>query len=81
MGVLDRFEKGVERAVSSAFARAFKSEVKPVELASALRREVDDRAVGEGHRGPVTKELQSAFFTATKGDNPRYADWLTYVDD
>jgi len=43
-------------------------------------REVDDRVVGEGHRGPVTKELQSAFFAATKGDNPRYADWLTYVD-
>jgi len=28
-------------------------------------REVDDREVGEGHRGPVTKELQSAFFAAT----------------
>jgi branched-chain amino acid aminotransferase len=44
-------------------------------------REVDDRIVGEGHRGPVTKELQSAFFAATKGDNPRYRDWLTYVND
>jgi branched-chain amino acid aminotransferase len=43
-------------------------------------REVDDRVVGEGHRGPVTKELQSAFFTATKGDNPRYVDWLTFVN-
>ena len=42
-------------------------------------REVDDRVVGEGHRGPVTKELQSAFFTATKGENPKYPDWLTYV--
>jgi branched-chain amino acid aminotransferase len=44
-------------------------------------REVDDRAIGEGHRGPVTKELQSAFFAATKGENPAYPDWLTYVDD
>ncbi|HEY8721527.1 DUF3662 and FHA domain-containing protein [Pengzhenrongella sp.] len=44
MGILDRFEQGVERAVNTAFAKAFKSEVKPVELASALRREVDDRA-------------------------------------
>jgi branched-chain amino acid aminotransferase len=43
-------------------------------------REVDDRVVGEGHRGPVTKELQSAFFTASKGDNPRYVDWLTFVN-
>jgi len=43
-------------------------------------REVDDRTVGEGHRGPVTKELQGAFFSATKGETERYADWLTYVD-
>lgn len=48
MGVLDRFEKGVERVVSTAFAKAFRSEVKPVELASALRREVDDRAAVVG---------------------------------
>lgn len=44
-------------------------------------REVDDRSVGEGHRGPVTKELQSSFFAATKGEDPKHADWLTYVDD
>ncbi|HYD55221.1 MAG TPA: FhaA domain-containing protein, partial [Gemmatimonadaceae bacterium] len=48
MGVLDKFEKGVERVVSNAFAKAFKSEVKPVELASALRREIDDRAAVVG---------------------------------
>jgi branched-chain amino acid aminotransferase len=42
-------------------------------------REVDDRVVGEGHRGPVTKELQGAFFAATKGENEKYAHWLTYV--
>ncbi len=42
-------------------------------------REVDDRVVGEGHRGPVTKELQGAFFAATKGENDAHADWLTYV--
>jgi hypothetical protein len=44
VGVLDRFEKGVERAVSGAFAKAFRSEVKPVEIASAVRRQMDDRA-------------------------------------
>jgi branched-chain amino acid aminotransferase len=43
-------------------------------------REVDDREVGEGHRGPVTKELQSAFFAATKGEDPKHGDWLTYVN-
>ncbi len=44
-------------------------------------REVDDRAVGEGHRGPITKELQGAFFSATKGETERYHSWLTYVND
>lgn len=44
MGVLDKFEKGVERVVSGAFAKAFRSELKPVELASALRREIDEKA-------------------------------------
>lgn len=45
MGMLDRFEKGLEGAVNRAFAKAFKSEVQPVEIASALRKEIDDRAV------------------------------------
>jgi len=44
VGVLDRFERGIERAVNGAFARAFKAEVQPVELASALRRETDTEA-------------------------------------
>jgi len=43
-------------------------------------REVDDRVVGEGHRGRITKELQGAFFSATKGETDRYADWLTHVN-
>ncbi len=44
-------------------------------------REVDDRTVGAGHRGPLTKELQDAFFSATRGEDPRYAGWLTYIND
>lgn len=48
MGILDKFENGVERVVNNAFAKAFRSEVKPVDLASALRREVDDRAAVVG---------------------------------
>ncbi|MGO1738603.1 MAG: FhaA domain-containing protein [Actinomycetaceae bacterium] len=44
MGILDRFEKGVENVVSSTFSKAFRSEVKPIEIASAVRREMDERA-------------------------------------
>src|SRR5690625_80798 len=43
MGVLDRFEKGVERAVNSVFSKAFRSDLKPVEIASAIRRDMDER--------------------------------------
>jgi len=44
MGVLQRFENRLESMVSGAFARAFRSEVQPVEVAAALQREVDNSA-------------------------------------
>lgn len=44
MGILDSFEKGLERAVNGAFARAFKSGLQPLEVTAALRRELDTRA-------------------------------------
>jgi hypothetical protein len=50
VGVLQRFERRLEGMVSGAFAKAFKADVQPVEIASALQRELDDRAaiVGKG---------------------------------
>lgn len=45
MGFLDSFERSVERAVGGAFAKTFKSGVHPVEIASALKREMDSQAV------------------------------------
>jgi len=44
MSVLERFERGLERAVNTPFSALKKSSVKPVELASRLRRELDDHA-------------------------------------
>ncbi|HSE09911.1 MAG TPA: DUF3662 and FHA domain-containing protein [Nocardioidaceae bacterium] len=44
MGVLQRFENKIEQFVSGTFARAFRSEVQPVEVAAALQREVDNSA-------------------------------------
>ena len=49
MGLLDKFERGVEKAVKSPFAKAFRSEVQPVEIASAIRRAMDDRATVIAH--------------------------------
>ncbi len=42
-------------------------------------RELDDRTIGTGSPGPVTKKLQEVYFAAVKGENPKYASWLTYI--
>jgi hypothetical protein len=44
VGVLQRFERRLDAMVNGAFAKAFKADVQPVEIASALQRECDDRA-------------------------------------
>ncbi len=44
VGVLQRFERRLGGLVEGAFARAFKSELQPVEVASAVQREMDERA-------------------------------------
>jgi len=42
-------------------------------------REIDERIIGPGRPGPVTKALQEAFFAVVKGKNTKYADWLDYL--
>ncbi|MBA2739744.1 MAG: DUF3662 domain-containing protein [Nocardioidaceae bacterium] len=42
MSVLQRFEQRLERAVSGAFARVFRSAVQPVEIAASITREIDN---------------------------------------
>ena len=44
MGVLQRFERRLEGMVEGTFARVFKSELQPVEVASAVQHEMDERA-------------------------------------
>lgn len=44
MGLFDRAEKKIESAVSSVFARAFKGDVQPIEIAARLQRELDAEA-------------------------------------
>jgi hypothetical protein len=44
VGILDSFERGLERAVNGAFAKTFRSGVQPVEIAAALRRQLDTKA-------------------------------------
>lgn len=44
MGVFDRTEKKIGQAVDKFFARAFKGDVQPVEIAAAIQREIDAEA-------------------------------------
>jgi len=43
LNLLDRFEQRIDQLVNGAFARAFRAEVQPVEIAAALEREIGDR--------------------------------------
>lgn len=49
------------------------AEVSPV-------REIDGRRIGSGGRGPVTEQLQTAFFATVRGENAKRTEWLSYVD-
>ena len=68
MGLFDKVERGLERAVNSAFAKAFKSEVQPVELASAIRRAMDDRAAVMGHGRTMVPNLYTIELSSTDFD-------------
>ncbi|MCX5751463.1 MAG: branched-chain amino acid transaminase [Candidatus Saganbacteria bacterium] len=40
---------------------------------------VDNKKIGNGKIGEITKRLQEAYFTVVKGENPKYSKWLTPV--
>jgi branched-chain amino acid aminotransferase len=41
---------------------------------------VDDREVGTGKPGVITREIQQTFFSTVRGEVDRYKDWLDHVD-
>jgi branched-chain amino acid aminotransferase len=55
-----------------AFFTGTAAEVTPI-------RELDDREIGSGSRGPVTGRLQALFFDVVAGKAPAYQSWLTPV--
>lgn len=42
-------------------------------------REIDNRQIGIGKRGPVTKEIQDIYFKTVNGENENRQEWLTYI--
>jgi len=69
VGILDSFERGLERAVNGAFARTFRSGLQPVEITAALRRELDT------HAHPVARDriLVPNRFTVRMSDGDHIA--------
>ena len=57
MSLFERMERKLERTVNGVFARAFRAEVQPLELASALRRAMDDRATLLGRGRTIVPNL------------------------
>jgi len=78
VGLFDRVERGLERAVHGAFAKAFKAEVQPVEIASAMRRAMDDRAAVIGHGRTFVPNLFTIELAPTDFEHlTEYSDLLT----
>ncbi len=42
-------------------------------------REVDNRQVGSGNPGNITRFIQDLYFKVVRGHEPKYAEWLAYV--
>ncbi|APR82472.1 Branched-chain amino acid aminotransferase [Minicystis rosea] len=55
-----------------AFFTGTAAEVTPI-------REVDNRQIGEGSIGPITKRLQQRYFDVVKGSDTSHPEWLTRV--
>jgi branched-chain amino acid aminotransferase len=41
--------------------------------------EVDNKKIADGRPGSITQKLQGVYFAAARGDNPKYANWVTPV--
>jgi branched-chain amino acid aminotransferase len=55
-----------------AFFSGTAAEITPI-------RELDNRQIGTGKRGPITAKIQNLFFAVTNGKAPTHADWLAKV--
>jgi branched-chain amino acid aminotransferase len=68
----ERFTRDELYIADEAFFTGTAAELTPI-------REVDDRCIGAGRRGPVTEDIQQTFFNVIKGKDHKYKKWLTYV--
>ncbi len=67
-----RFTRDEVYIAQEAFLTGTAAEVTPI-------RELDDRRVGSGRPGPITRQMQDEFRRTIRGANPKYREWLTAV--
>ena len=70
--VEERFTRDELYTTDEAFFTGTAAELTPI-------REVDDRQIGAGCRGPVTEDIQRSFFDVVKGRDKKYSSWLTHL--
>lgn len=68
----ERFTRDDLYIAEEAFLTGTAAELTPI-------REVDNRVIGNGRPGPITKRLQDTFFAIVQGKDKRYGNWLTYL--
>jgi len=68
----ERFTRDEVYISDEAFFTGTAAEVTPI-------IELDNRAIGTGTPGEITRRVQKIFFDTVKGKNRKYADWLTYI--
>jgi branched-chain amino acid aminotransferase len=68
----DRITRDELYLADEVFFTGTAAEVTPI-------REVDDRSVGDGKVGPMTKRLQARYFDVVKGSDSHHPEWLTRV--
>ena len=73
---LQCIEKRITRdevyVADEAFFTGTAAEVVPI-------RELDNRVIGSGRRGPVTQKIQSRYLEQVRGKRSDHAEWLAYV--
>lgn len=69
----ETFTRGQLYTADEVFFTGTAAEVTPV-------REIDNRAIGEGTRGPITERLQSLYFDVVNGRSDEHLDWLYKYD-
>jgi branched-chain amino acid aminotransferase len=70
--VEERFTRDAVYIADEAFFTGTAAEVTPV-------RELDDRTIGAGEPGPITRAMQEAYFALIRGGSAKHPEWLSFV--